>query len=167
MKHFVSIFYYCIAFPRKIKEIFSAEHYFFAKIFGPVEGQGHQMQKKGHRIHPKIPQGTQQRGQQAKKQHRPSQGAQHHIPPQQAVRPAEGEEKQPGAHGQAVQGVPQGGGAGQPQPERAQQVVQQSRRQTQQHRLAEQGQLPGDLDLHGPYPNSRRRKPPCSRPPSS
>ena len=125
------------------------------------------MQKKGHRIHPKIPQGTQQRGQQAKKQHRPCQGTQHHIPPQQAVRPAEGEEKQPGAHGQAVQGVPQGGGAGQPQPERAQQVVQQSRRQTQEHGLAEQGQLPGDLDLHGPYPNSRRRKPPCSRPPSS
>ena len=125
------------------------------------------MQEKCQGVHPKVPQGPQQGRQQAKKQHRAAQGSQNHISPQQALRLAEGEEKQPGAHGQAVQGVPQGGGAGQPQPEGPQQVVQQPRRQAQQHRLAEQGQLPGDLDLHGPYPNSRRRKPPCSRPPSS
>lgn len=128
MKYFASIFYYCIAFPCKIKEIFSAAGHFFAKFFQPLEGKGAQVQEKCQGVHPKIPHGPQQGRQQAKKQHRAAQGSQNHISPQQALRLAEGEEKQPGAHGQAVQGVPQGGGAGQAQPEGPQQVVQQPRR---------------------------------------
>ena len=124
-------------------------NHFFAKNFQPPERKGHQAQQKRQRIHPKVPHGPQQRGQQTEKQHCAARGAQHHIPPQQPLRLTEREEKQPHAHTQAVQAIPQGGAAGQAQPESAQQVVQQSRCQAQQHRLAEQDQLPGDPDLHG------------------
>lgn len=141
-------FSYCIAFPRKIKEIFSAPGDFFAKIFHPAERKGQQIHQIGQRIGPKGPQGPQRRGEGAEKQHGPADGAQHHKAPQLSLGPAEEKEKHGAPHRQAVQGVQRPCQPGEPQAKGAQQVIQQPGGQAQQDGLGKYQQLLGDLIPH-------------------
>lgn len=125
------------------------------------------MQQKGQGIHPKIPHRPQGGGEGAEKQRRASQKPQQDEHPQFPLGPAEGEEKQGRAYRQTVEDVQRGGETGQAQPEGPQQIVQHPRRQAQQNGLAKDQKLLGDVIFHRAYPNSRRKKPPRSGPPSS
>lgn len=137
----VPAFLYCKAFAPKIKEIFSQAERFFAKIFCPAQGQAQQGPQKGQRIRPKGPQGPQELGEGAEKEDRSPQRAQHHEAPELALGPAQQEKEQRPAHAQAVEAVQRPGEAGGPDPEGAQQIVQQPGGQPQQDGLPEYQEL--------------------------
>ena len=82
------------------------------------------MQQECHRIPPKIPDGTQERGASGKEQDPAAQNAQEYKQPQLSLGPIQGEKKDgPGAE-QTVQAVQWAGEPGEPQPEGPQQIVQ-------------------------------------------
>lgn len=124
------------------------------------------MPQKGQRICPERPKGAQELGKSAEKQHRAPQGSQDHEAPELALGPAQQEEEHGPAHGQAVGPVQKAGGPGGPDPEGAQQIVQQPGGQPQKNGLPEDQQLPGRLGPHA-HPNRRPRSPPRPGPWSS
>lgn len=124
------------------------------------------MPQKGQRIRPKGPQGPQRPGKGAEIQHRAPQRSQEHKAPELALGPAQQEEEHGPAHRQAVGPVQKAGGPGGPDPEGAQQVVQQTGGQPQEDGLPEDQQLLGRLVSHI-QPNRRPRSPPRPGPWSS
>lgn len=118
------------------------------------------MRQKSQGIHPKGPHGAQRRREQAKKQYGTAQRPQQHVSPQQAGGAPQGKEKQRRTDAQGVYHVQQRSGAGQPQAHRPDEIIEHGGAQAQQHRLAEQSQLLGDLDLHRRLPQKPAEKPP-------
>lgn len=159
-------FSYCIAFSRKIKEIFSAPGCFFAKIFEPKQRKRQQICQVGQGIRPKGPHRAQHLGERAEKQHRAAHRAQYREATQLSFSPPQEKEERGGPHSQAIGRVQHGGEAGRPQAKRAQQVIQHPGGQAQQDGLPEHQQLLGDLIPHT-YPNRRLKKPPRAGPSSS
>ncbi len=135
-------FLYCIAFLRKIKEIFCPSDHFFTNFPGPPQGKGRQAEPLGGGIGPKGPHRAQKRGQGAEKQHRAPRNAKEQKPPQVAGRPLKGEQKDAGGTGEAVDPVKKGRQRRQPLAQRAQQVVHQAQGEAQQYGLTKQRQLP-------------------------
>ena len=84
------------------------------------------MQQECHRISPKIPDGTQERGASGEEQDPAAQDAQKHEQPQLALGTVEGEKEGGAAGQQAVGQVQRARDPGEPQPEYPEQVVQQA-----------------------------------------
>lgn len=143
-------FSYCIAFPRKIKEIFSVTGDFFAKIFCPQDGKGQQAGKTGQRIRPEGPHWPQEPGKTAEKQHRPAQCAQHDKAPQLSVCSPQEKEEHNGPGHETVQTIQQTRQPGEAETKGSQQIIQQSGAQPQQNGLPKRHQLVGDLVSHDP-----------------
>ena len=82
------------------------------------------MQQECHRIPPKIPDGTQERGASGEEQHPAAQNAQEHEQPQLALGAVEGEKEDGAAGQQAVDQIQRPGDPGEPQPEHPEQFPQ-------------------------------------------
>lgn len=117
------------------------------------------MYQVGQCVRPKGPHRAQYCGKRAEEKHRAAHGAQQHKAPQLALGPAQEKQEHRASNGQTVQGVQRPGEPGEPQPEGAQQVIQQSGGQPQQDGLDKHQQLLGDVIPHR-YPNRRLKNPP-------
>lgn len=124
------------------------------------------MRQKGQRIRPEGPDGPQRLGKGAEKQHRSPHRAHQDKAPELSRSPAEQKQKRGRAHHKAVSPVQQRGEPGGPDPEGAQQIIQQAGGQAQQDGLPEHQQLLGRLPPH-PYPKRRLSRPPRLDPWSS
>jgi hypothetical protein len=124
------------------------------------------MYQETQRIRPKFPDGPQPWGQQTEKQHCAPRGPQCHKAAKLPAAPFHQEGEGGSPCQQAVPCIQQCGETGQPQPEGAQQVIQDSERHPQQDGLTEGQQLRRDLCFH-PQPNNRLKKPPRLLSPSS
>lgn len=124
------------------------------------------MYQEAQRVRPKFPNGLQPWGQQTEKQHRAPCGSQYHKAPKfpAASFHQKGESGSPCQ--KAVSRVQRYGEARKPQPEGAQQIIQDPKRQSQQDGLAKSQQLRRDLCFHS-QPNNRLKKPPRLLPSSS
>ncbi len=146
-----------------MKEFFRFPAHFLQKFFQKQRRQGAKPPKRNRRVHPKVPKGPQQGAAQAKIQRRPQKRAQQQVQPQLPLHRPQGVADQPHPHAQAKQQIAQHQQPFAAPPHGPQQVVSQSQNGAQQRRPAEQQQLLRNIVFHGPYPNSRARKPPPSR----
>jgi len=101
------IFSYCIAFLRKIKEIFAAAHSFFAKPHQLPHGDRQDMPGQHRRLDPKLPHGMQTLGKHAEKQHHTTCCAQQDIQAKLSVALPQQEQSKPQGGGQTISAVQQ------------------------------------------------------------
>ena len=99
------------------------------------------MQQECHRIPPKVPDGTKERGASGEEQDPAAQDAQEYEQPQLPLGTVEGEKEDGAAGQQAVDQIQRPGDPGEPQPEHPEQVVKQAQGSAQQNGLEEQQQL--------------------------
>ncbi len=111
---------------------------------------------------PEIPQRAKQGREERKKRPRAHRRGKHRIKAQLSVPDAQGKRREQQRRGSAVQRVQrrgEPGNAAQAQTQRAQQVVEQRQRHSQQCRGSKQARLRTDLNAHQP-PKMRRSSPP-------
>lgn len=121
---------------------------FFQKSFCPHCRNGQKAHQLRRRLRPKGPYGLEHPGEGAEEYHGAAQRAQDDEAPQNPVSPPQEEEKEGGAHRQAVAPVQPAGKPGKPQAEGAQEVIQHGGGHTQQNRLAKGLQLGRGLYAH-------------------
>lgn len=102
----------------------------------------------GQRIRPKSPNRAQHGGKGAEKQDCAPQRTQHRKSPQFSFRRLEKKKERRHPYRQTVKAVQKARQAGHPQPERPQQIIQQSGGKAQQNGLAKHQHLLGDLIPH-------------------
>ena len=158
--------FYCIAFPDKIKEIFSLFADFFAQSLCPAQGNGGQVRQKRQRIHPEIPHRPQGRERRRKNSHAaapiPSSTYSRSCPWARRRVNRKTEPRRPRSRGSPA--APSAGGA---QADGPQQIIYQPGghpSRTAWQKVSSWGESAVSIAAH---PNRRRKKPPRSSPPSS
>ena len=153
---------YCIAFPRKIKEVFSFLSRLFEENFQAAQGKDQQGGESGQHIGPEFPQGGQGFRTPAQIEDRAARRAQNGEAPEFPVGGAQ--EEHGGGDGQekSVKEVQRGGDTGQAAAEGAEEVIDHPGGRAQQDGLPEQEELSGNDDAHI-HPKRRLKNPPGSR----
>ena len=122
--------------------------HFFCPTYEKKDGKRRKTYRLRQGIRPKIPQGGKEGGEGGGIQHRATGGSHQQKSPQHALCPAQQKQKASGGHGQGIQNVQRGGGAGKAASEGAQGIVDDTGAKAQQNGLGEKRKLPGGLGSH-------------------
>ena len=153
--------FYCITFLRKIKEFFSTKSHFFEKNFYPAHRRGQYKRQMPDRHSPELRYRTEKGRKHAEIEDRAAAGTCGGITAHHAGGAVQDKRRPGGGQGESVQQVKQTGKAGQDAPERTEQVIENSRGNSQQNGPGKQKHLLWNHNAHG-QPNRRLKNPPRS-----
>lgn len=142
------IFSYCIAFLRKIKEIFAAERGFFAKPHQLSHGDRQDAPGQHHGLRPKLPHSIQVFGEHAEKQHHAACRTQQDIQPKLTIALAQQKQPKSQGRGKTISTIQQPQKPRTALTHRTQKIIHQRDAHAQQDRAGKEHQLLRNVIFH-------------------